>query len=71
VRNPIYLGIFGLLIVTGLTFSRWWTFAIAMICFLVGNHIRIRAEEQLLHEAFGSAFEEYARRVPAFLPRLF
>jgi protein-S-isoprenylcysteine O-methyltransferase Ste14 len=69
VRNPIYLGMFGLLLATGLTFSRWWAVLCAVIVFLVGNQIRIRAEERLLREAFGSKFDDYARRVPAFLPR--
>ena len=39
-----------------------------MVLFLVGNHIRIGAEEKLLRETFGAQFDEYARRVPAFLP---
>jgi protein-S-isoprenylcysteine O-methyltransferase Ste14 len=68
VRNPIYLGMFGVILATGLVFSRWWTFLIAVVFFLIGNRIRIRTEEQLLHETFGPQFEDYARRVPAFLP---
>jgi protein-S-isoprenylcysteine O-methyltransferase Ste14 len=43
---------------------------IAVIIFLIGNQVRIRAEEQLLRETFGSQFDEYASRVPAFFPRL-
>ena len=71
VRNPIYFGMFGMLIATGLVFSRWWNLLGAFILFLVGNQIRIRAEEKLLRETFGSQFDDYARRVPAFFPRLF
>jgi protein-S-isoprenylcysteine O-methyltransferase Ste14 len=71
VRNPIYLGIFGLMIASGLVFSRWWTFLGAVVLFLAGNHIRTRAEEKLLRETFGPVFDDYARRVPAFLPRVF
>ena len=70
VRNPIYLGMFGMLLATGLVFSRWWNFLGAIVFFLIGNQIRIRAEEKLLREAFGSQFDEYARQVPAFLPRI-
>jgi len=40
------------------------------VFFLIGNQIRIRAEEKLLRETFGSQFDDYARRVPAFFPRL-
>jgi protein-S-isoprenylcysteine O-methyltransferase Ste14 len=70
VRNPIYLGMFGLMIATGLVFTTWWAMIIAVIIFLIGNQVRIRAEEQLLRETFGSQFDEYASRVPAFFPRL-
>ena len=70
VRNPIYLGMFGLMVATGLTLSQWWALLSAVVVFLVGNRIRIRAEESLLREAFGSQFEDYVRRVPPFLPRI-
>jgi protein-S-isoprenylcysteine O-methyltransferase Ste14 len=70
VRNPIYLGMFGLMIATGLVFTTWWALLIAVVIFLIGNQIRIRAEEQLLRETFASQFDDYARRVPAFFPRL-
>ena len=69
VRNPIYLGMFGLILSTCLAFSRWWSGLAAVVFFLIGNHIRIRTEEQLLRETFGDQFDEYARRVPAFIPQ--
>jgi protein-S-isoprenylcysteine O-methyltransferase Ste14 len=71
VRNPIYLGMFGAVIATGLAFSRWWTFLVAVVFFLIGNGIRIRAEERLLRQTFGAKFDQYAARVPPFFPRLF
>jgi protein-S-isoprenylcysteine O-methyltransferase Ste14 len=70
VRNPIYLGMFGLMVATGLVLCTWWALVLAIAFFLVGNEIRIRAEEKLLRETFGAKFEEYADRVPAFFPRL-
>jgi protein-S-isoprenylcysteine O-methyltransferase Ste14 len=70
VRNPIYLAMFGMLIATGLAVSRWQGLILGIVVFLAGNEIRIRTEEKLLRGAFGAKFEEYARRVPAFLPRL-
>jgi protein-S-isoprenylcysteine O-methyltransferase Ste14 len=70
VRNPIYLGLFGLMVGVGLALSQWWALAAAIVTFLIGNHIRIRAEESLLRSTFGTRFDEYAARVPAFLPRL-
>ena len=71
VRNPIYLGMFALILGTGLAYSSWWQILGALATFLIGLRIRIRAEENLLRKTFGSEFDEYARHVPAFLPRLF
>lgn len=69
VRNPIYLGMFGLMVATGLAYTTWWALLAAVIIFLSGNRIRIRSEEKLLRETFGVQFDEYASRVPAFFPR--
>jgi protein-S-isoprenylcysteine O-methyltransferase Ste14 len=71
VRNPIYLGMFGLLLDAGLTLSRWQAVILASLLFLIGAQIRIRTEEKILRGAFGAKFEEYARTVPAFFPRIF
>ncbi len=71
VRNPIYLAMFGMLLATGLTISRWQALLAAILVFLIGNEIRIRSEEKLLRETFGPKFDEYASRVPAVFPRLF
>jgi protein-S-isoprenylcysteine O-methyltransferase Ste14 len=70
VRHPIYLGNLGILLATGLAFSRLQPLWIAILVFLIGTAIRIHAEEKLLREAFGQEFESYARRVPALFPRL-
>jgi len=71
VRNPIYTGMFGMLIVTGLAASRWPMLVVAILFFLCGTWIRIRREENLLHQSFGAEFEVYRSRVPALLPWLF
>ena len=70
VRNPIYAGIFGMLIATGLAVARWEVLLPAAVVFLLGTWIRVRGEEQLLREAFSQEFEDYARRVPAMIPRV-
>jgi len=69
VRNPIYSGMLGMLVATGVAWSRWEALLGAMIVYLAGTAIRVRSEEALLRGAFGAAFEEYARRVPALIPR--
>jgi protein-S-isoprenylcysteine O-methyltransferase Ste14 len=71
VRNPIYTGMFGMLLATGLVISHWVGLLIAIVVFAVGTAIRVRSEEKLLREAFGAEFESYSRRVPAVVPFLF
>lgn len=71
VRNPIYTGMFGVLIATGLAASRWPMLIAAIVFFLCGTWIRIRREENLLRQSFGAEFEAYRNRVPALIPWLF
>jgi protein-S-isoprenylcysteine O-methyltransferase Ste14 len=71
VRNPIYTGMFGMLIATGLAMEHFSALIAAVIIFAVGMVIRVRSEEKLLRAAFGEEFEEYARRVPAVLPGIY
>ena len=70
VRHPIYTGMFGMLLATGLAFAHWIAVVPATVLYGAGTIIRVRSEEKLLREAFGRAFEEYARRVPAVFPGL-
>ncbi|HXI22290.1 MAG TPA: isoprenylcysteine carboxylmethyltransferase family protein [Pyrinomonadaceae bacterium] len=70
VRNPIYTGMFGMLLATGLAVSHWLGLSIAIVVFAIGTFIRVRSEEKLLREAFGAEFDEYAQRVPAVIPFL-
>jgi protein-S-isoprenylcysteine O-methyltransferase Ste14 len=44
----------------------WWRIGIAL--FVAGIEIRVRVEDGLLRERFGSRFEEWRMRVPAYLP---
>lgn len=71
VRNPIYTGMLGMLIATGLAMEHWIALVLAVVIFATGMVIRVRAEEKLLRTEFGKEFEEYARRVPAVLPGIF
>lgn len=71
VRNPIYTGMFGMLIATGLAMSRWPMILVAIVIFLAGTMIRVRSEERLLREAFGQEFEDYSSRVPAIIPGIY
>lgn len=71
VRHPIYTGMLGMLLATGLAVSHWLPLIAALIVFFIGTMIRVRSEEGLLREAFGPEFENYARRVPAIVPGLY
>ena len=70
VRNPIYTGMFGMLLASGFAVSHWLGLSIAIVVFAIGTFIRVRSEEKLLREAFGAEFDEYARKVPAVIPFL-
>ncbi len=71
VRHPIYSGMLGMLVATGLTVSHWAALLAGLVVFFVGTIIRVRSEEKLLREAFGDKFENYARRVPAIVPGIY
>lgn len=70
VRNPIYAGMFGMLVATGLTVAPFLLLLAAAAIFLVGTWIRVRVEERLLRKTFGSHFDDYAHKVPALIPGL-
>lgn len=69
IRNPIYTGMLGLLVATGLAVSHWIGLLAALVLFGIGTVIRVRSEERLLCQAFGDEFEACARRVPVLFPR--
>jgi len=71
VRHPIYSGMLGMLLATGLAVSHWLALLAALILFFIGTTIRVRSEEKLLREAFCHQFETYARSVRAIVPGLY
>jgi protein-S-isoprenylcysteine O-methyltransferase Ste14 len=71
VRNPIYTGMFGMLLATGLAAGQWLALLAASVLFLAGTHVRVRSEEQLLCHAFGPEFEAYRRKVAALIPGVY
>jgi protein-S-isoprenylcysteine O-methyltransferase Ste14 len=71
VRNPIYLGMFGMLVATGLAAAQWVPMLIAIVLFAAGTCVRVRSEERLLRQAFGPEFDAYSRRVAALLPGIY
>ena len=69
-RNPLYFGS-AILALGAAIVTRSWTSA-ALLCgyFALFYSMVMRREEQELRLQHGAAFDEYAKAVPLFLPRL-
>jgi protein-S-isoprenylcysteine O-methyltransferase Ste14 len=70
VRHPIYSALLGLLLATGMALSTVWLTTAAALVYVAGTLWRASREEALLRAHFGAAYDDYARRVPRLLPRL-
>lgn len=68
VRHPIYAAMLGTMLATAIVLSHWLILIIAAVIFVIGTKIRTVAEEKLLRDAFPDEFDEYAAKVPAFIP---
>ena len=66
-RNPMYVGMTGLLVAHALTRRSWlallpaWAFAMTI------DEVQIPAEEAVLQQRFGTPFERYRAKVPRWL----
>jgi protein-S-isoprenylcysteine O-methyltransferase Ste14 len=68
-RHPIYSGL--LLALAGTALVRSTPAALlGLILLVLGFVLKLRQEERLLSDHFGSAYQDYRDRVPALLPRL-
>jgi protein-S-isoprenylcysteine O-methyltransferase Ste14 len=70
VRHPIYAAMFAMLLAAGCLFTHWPVLIVAIVIFVLGTEIRIRAEDNLLRSRFHAEFDAYARSVSAYLPFL-
>ena len=68
-RNPLYLGSLILAIGFALASRSWWIVAGIVLLFFAIYLPVIRAEEVFLRDRFPQ-FEDYARQVPRFFPRV-
>lgn len=68
VRHPIYLSMLGMLLATGAAWTWWPMFVGAIVAFLAGTEIRVRAEDSLLEGRFQDSFVAYRSRVRAYIP---
>jgi len=68
IRHPIYTAMFLMMIALAIGLGHVARLFIAVPLYALGTAIRVRIEERLLGTAFGSAYEEYAKRVKRFIP---
>ena len=68
IRHPIYTAMFLMMIALAIGLGHVARLIIAVPVYALGTAIRVRIEERLLRTAFGSAYEEYAKRVKRFIP---
>ncbi len=69
-RNPLYLGSAILALGTAIATRSWISGLILIVYFAVFYSIVMRREERELRLRHGASFDEYARAVPLFIPRL-
>src|SRR5713226_9317635 len=69
-RNPLYLGSAILALGAGIATRSWISASILIVYFAVFYSMVMRREEKELRLRHGASFEEYARAVPLFIPRL-
>jgi hypothetical protein len=69
-RNPLYLGSSLLAVGLAIACGSWRSALLLLVYFSFFYFVVMRREEGELLAQHGAAFEDYARRVPLFLPRL-
>lgn len=71
VKNPLYLGTFLIMIGFCLLASQWIILGVGLLAFFSYYvPFKKKAESDRLREIFGSAWDEYDRSVPDYVPRL-
>ncbi len=68
VRNPLYVGNFGITAGIALLGANLWIFIATVILFCVQYYFIVRFEEDLLLERFGEEYAEFMRTTPRWMP---
>lgn len=69
-RNPLYLGSSILAIGAAIAMYSWISASLLLLYFAIFYSMVMRREEEELATRHGATFEDYARAVPLFFPRL-
>lgn len=70
VRNPMYVGILAMILGHFLWFGYWNLLVYAVVVFVTFYIFVTFYEEPTLKKKFGSAYEEYLKQVPGWIPRI-
>jgi len=70
VRNPIYVGVLSIFLGHFLWFGYLALLIYTAFAFIGVHSFIILYEEPILKKKFGSAYEDYLKRVPRWIPRL-
>ncbi len=69
VRNPLYVGNFGITAGFALFGGVVWLFAATVVLFCVQYHFIVRFEENLLIDRFGQDYADFCRTTPRWVPQ--
>lgn len=69
VRHPVYLAALLLVIASGLAVGHPIAIVVSLTAYALGTAIRVHAEEALLRNSLGDAYDLWAGVVPALFPR--
>jgi protein-S-isoprenylcysteine O-methyltransferase Ste14 len=69
VRNPMYVGIFLILLGHFLWFKYIWLIVYLIVVFLIVHGFVTLYEEPTLRQKFGASYVDYLERVPRWIPR--
>ena len=70
VRNPMYIGVFSVLVGEALLFHSLHLIEYLAFCCVAVQLFVVFYEEPTLHRQFGESYEQYRRTVPRWIPRL-
>ncbi|HLF10449.1 MAG TPA: isoprenylcysteine carboxylmethyltransferase family protein [Gammaproteobacteria bacterium] len=70
VRHPLYTGNILLVVGFAIANSRWWAVPLAAFLFWFYYPCAIEYEDRKLRRIFGAAWEQWASRTPALIPKL-
>ena len=70
VRNPMYVGVLGIIVGQGLLFGDGRLFAYGVLLWLGVHVFVVGYEEPTLRRSFGAEYETFRRNVPRWIPRL-